>query len=85
MPATQFRVVHGGRYRSAPERYKEDVEKLVGEPRVWVVLSHIYDWGPVNEGALILQHLERRGKRVEAHPKKDGGLYLFDLGGGGEG
>lgn len=79
VPQPPFRVRYGIKRRKHPELYRTDLDSLVGERRLWVLISHIYKQAGVNEHQFILQHLDRIGRLLESHPCTDGGLYLYDL------
>jgi len=79
-PDPDFCVLYGIKARGEPELYLEELDALAGERRVWILLSHVYDWRRLDEGAWILDHLDARFARLETHEAAGGGLYLYDLG-----
>jgi len=52
-----------------------------GEPRVWLLFSHVYENGDFNEKDLVLNHLDQTGekKREFRLPGTSVFLYLYDL------
>ncbi|MBU1701732.1 MAG: hypothetical protein KJ970_14825 [Candidatus Eisenbacteria bacterium] len=72
----------GIKARANPELYYEDLDEMPRQSRVWIFLSHLYNWGDLDEGRLILDHLEEKGLLLEQHLFEGGQLALFDLSGG---
>lgn len=71
--------VVGVRSRDDWNRYREDLEKLRGHKRVWIVFAHIYDWGKVDDEVLFLHFLDKLGKRLDSHKSFRASAYLYDL------
>jgi hypothetical protein len=65
--------------RSDPQGYFKDVAALQGRPRVWVLFSHVYNWGGTDEEAVIVQHLDQIGTRINTLQLPGAALYLYDL------
>lgn len=65
--------------REEPRRYIEDIDKLVGERRVWFIFSHNCTWCPVNEKAYYLEHLGEVGTQLDAFKSSEASVYLYDL------
>ncbi len=59
--------------------YAQDLAKLRGNPRVWVLFSHVYNWGPVDEEKYFLGQLTRMGAMKDAVHSDNADLYLYDL------
>ncbi len=59
--------------------YTRDLEQLDGTPRVWVLFSHIYNWGSIDEEAFFVGELERLGVREDEMHTDGASLYLYDL------
>jgi hypothetical protein len=57
------------------------LDTLKGKPRVWVLLSHVFEKGDFNEKDFILNTLQMSGriKREFRVPGTSVYLYLFDL------
>jgi len=64
-----------------PDTILERLETLKGNQRVWVLMSHVYERGNLNEHDLLFEYLKRNGvkKRVFIDPGTSVYLYLFDL------
>ena len=61
------------------KKYDEDMDKLSGNKRVWVLFSHIWNGSGVNEEKYFLNHLNSMGKRLDALKKTGASVYLYDL------
>lgn len=59
--------------------YYQDLKKLKGNARVWVLLSHICDWAGVDEEMLFISYLEILGKKLDAFSAPGAAAYLYDL------
>jgi hypothetical protein len=70
-------VIRGVASRDDWTRYAADVAGLRGRPRVWIVFSHVYDWGAANEERLVLFWLDRIGTRLDAFQSKQASAYLY--------
>ncbi|MFC1572903.1 glycosyltransferase family 39 protein [Candidatus Eisenbacteria bacterium] len=79
MPDPSARVHYSVKARGQPKAYCEDIDCLCGEKRVWVLLSHIYNWRRIDEEKVILHHLDEIGRLLESHKAVGGGLYLYTL------
>lgn len=62
-------------------KYVQDLEKLDGKPRVWVLFSHIYNWAGIDEEAYFLRQLDKMGGRIDEVHTDGASLYLYDLSG----
>jgi len=78
-PQPSWRVHYGVGARRQPERYAEDVGRLIGEPRVWVLLAHVHERAGVSEADLIRRDLDRAGRCLAEHQRPGGMLLLYDL------
>lgn len=58
------------------------LEPLIGQRRVWVLFSHVYEKGDFNERDFLLDHLKANGNRKREFRELGTSvfLYLFDLG-----
>lgn len=65
-----------------PANILEQLDSLSGNPRVWILMSHVYEKEGFNERDFILEHLKQTGtrKREFRLPGTSVYLYLFDLG-----
>jgi len=64
------------------QQVQKDLEKLRGKPRVWVLFSHVWTLGGVDERKLYLFFLDQMGRRLdEFGPAKNsnGSVVLYDL------
>ena len=59
--------------------YKRELDKLHGNPRVWVLFSHVRSVNGVNEETYLLQYLSKIGKRLDEFKSGTSAGYLFDL------
>jgi hypothetical protein len=66
---------------SNPANISRQLASVKGKPRVWILLSHVYEKGDFNEKEFILNDLRRSGKikREYRMPGTSVYLYLFDL------
>ena len=64
-----------------PESILKRIEPLRNQPRVWVLLSHVYEKGNFNEKDFLISHLDEIGdkKREFREPGTSVYLYLYDL------
>jgi hypothetical protein len=64
-----------------PQRILSHLESLKGQPRTWILLSHVYEKEHFNEREFVLQYLDEVGeKRREFRlPGTSDFLYLYDL------
>lgn len=59
--------------------YLDDFKTLIGKDRVWVIFTHDYNWGLVDEQAYIVTYLDKIGKRITYYPAGSSALFLYDL------
>jgi len=59
--------------------YEQDLNKLRGQKRVWIVFSHVWQAGGVDEEVLFLSYLDRLGTRVDGIQVTGSSAYLYDL------
>lgn len=59
--------------------YREDLDKLRGRDRVWILFSHIWNASGVDEELLFLDYLDSIGKRLESSRATGASVYLYDL------
>jgi hypothetical protein len=64
-----------------PQSIVEKLTSLQGQPRVWILLSHVYERGDFNEKDFLLSYLNQIGekKREFRMPGTSVFLYLYDL------
>jgi hypothetical protein len=65
-----------------PQNILRQLDSLKGKPRVWILLTHVYEKGDFNEKDFILNYLNQMGekKREFRLPGTSVYLYLYDLG-----
>ncbi|MCI0553720.1 MAG: hypothetical protein L0287_22460, partial [Anaerolineae bacterium] len=65
-----------------PDVILERLSTLDGQPRVWVLMSHVYGKGNFNEKDFLITYLNEIGKkrREFREPGTSVYLYLYDLG-----
>lgn len=59
--------------------YTQDLRRLNGNIRVWVLFSHIYNWAGIDEEAYFLHELDRMGYRRDEMHTDGASLYLYDF------
>jgi hypothetical protein len=64
-----------------PENILRQLDSFQGQPRVWILLSHVYEEGDFNERDYLLAYLDQIGKqrREFRMPGTSVFLYLYDL------
>jgi hypothetical protein len=64
-----------------PQNIISQLDSFKGQPRVWILFSHVYEKGDFNEKDFILNHLNQIGekKREFRVPGTSVFLYLYDL------
>ena len=64
-----------------PQTILSGLDSLKGKPRVWILLSHVYEKDSFNEREFILNYLDETGKekREIRLPGTSVFLYLYDL------
>jgi Dolichyl-phosphate-mannose-protein mannosyltransferase len=72
-------VLVGAEHRDDWATYGQELEALRGQKRVWIVFSHVHFTDGVNEERLILQDLDRMGRRLGAFERTGAACYLYDL------
>jgi hypothetical protein len=59
--------------------YPQDLDRLRGKNRVWILFSHVYRDGGVDEELLFLNHLDQVGRRKSEMRASGASVYLYDL------
>lgn len=59
--------------------YAADLDQLRGQPRVWVLFSHIRVQDGQSEESFLLDHLDHLGVRLDAYKSTGAWAYLYDL------
>jgi hypothetical protein len=61
------------------ENYIQDLNELHGSNRVWILFSHVYNWGRIDEEAFLLEYLDRIGTKLDEFKAPGASVYLYDL------
>jgi len=59
--------------------YVADIEELRGQPRVWVLFSHLWVGDGLQEEPFFIQQLDRMGVRLDKFQSTGARAYLYDL------
>jgi len=65
-----------------PNVILQQIDTLKGRPRVWILMSHVYEQGNFNEKDFLLDYLNKKGTKVREFHHQLGTsvyLYLYDL------
>jgi uncharacterized membrane protein len=60
--------------------YARDVDALAGAGRTWVILSHVLIRDKTDDRAILVEELDKRGRRLEEFSSHSAHAYLYDLG-----
>ena len=73
--------VAGGLLADDPQALLAELDPLRGQRRVWILFSHVYERGELNERNWMLDYLDQIGerKRQFIEPGTSVYLYLYDL------
>lgn len=63
------------------QQYRDDLDRLRGQKRVWILFSHVWRSPGADEEALFLDHLSRIGRRLDSMQATGASAYLYDLSG----
>ena len=59
--------------------YTDDLDKLRGHRRVWILFSHIFKSKDVDEEKFFLYYLDRIGTKLDTFKAQGASVYLYDL------
>jgi hypothetical protein len=59
--------------------YAADLDQLRGQPRVWVLFSHIWIGDGLQEEDFFLDHFDHLGVRMDTYKSTGARAYLYDL------
>lgn len=62
------------------DKYKEDLDKLRGNKRAWVLISHVCISRGVDEEKLFLYYLNSIGRKLDSFKCEGAAAYLYDFG-----
>ncbi len=65
--------------RQKPEKYIQDIDKLLGNERVWVLISHNCSWCIVDERAFFLERFDEIGTKIDEIESINASAHLYDL------
>jgi hypothetical protein len=60
-------------------QYWAEIERVRGQPRVWLLFSHVWQGNGVDEEKLFLFRLNRLGQQLDAKQTSGAAAYLYDL------
>lgn len=66
-------------HKKTLQRYIDDLNKLRGKKRVWILFSPGLDHGGVNEKVFFLNYLDTIGTRLDSFSTGQGAVYLYNL------
>ena len=61
------------------KKYLDDLEKLRGNKRVWLIFSHRYKPVGLDDETFYRNHLNRLGTRLDTYKSIGAAVYLYDL------
>ncbi len=59
--------------------YISDLKGLQGNDRVWILFSHVYGYGGVDEEKFFLHVLDGMGKQIDSFKRTGASIYLYTL------
>src|SRR3984957_1182794 len=59
--------------------YARDIDSLAGASRTWIILSHVLIRGNTDDRAVVLEQLDRKGRRLDEFRRRGAWAYLYDL------
>ena len=66
--------------RSETNRYFDQIDELAGNPRVWIVFSHVFRGRFGSEQRLIVKYARCIGDELDNYLARGASVYLYDLG-----
>ena len=75
----QNNYIAGVRSPKKWDSYIKDIDKLRGNKRVWILFSHVYNWGDIDEEKFFLYYLNSIGKKLVQFNNAGASAYLYDL------
>ena len=75
----ELEIVSGSEQRNHIENYIPELDKLMGNKRVWILFSHVYDWVELDEEEYFIEHLDEIGTRTESYEAPGASIYLYNL------
>ncbi len=74
------RAVVGSRAKESPKKLRQDIMKLAGRRRLWILFASRPARNRLNHEEILLTYLRRRGVLQIKFSSSGANLYLFDLG-----
>jgi hypothetical protein len=76
--------IMGQNHQEEPVGYHEEINRLIGHKRVWVIFSHVYENNHFSEKEYILNYIGQIGKKDREYRVAGTSvdLYLYDLSAG---
>jgi uncharacterized membrane protein len=59
--------------------YARDIDALEGASRTWIILSHVLTRGNTDDRVILLEQLDRKGRRLQEFSRPGARAYLYDL------
>jgi hypothetical protein len=69
----------GTESRDDLDGYLEELDKLQGGSRTWILFSHVCTWSGVDEEEFFISHLDRMGTRMRFFGAPGASVYLYNL------
>ena len=79
------KIVEGRPSRREPGKYKEGIDALPREGKLWLIFSHVHTGSLGDEERLILGYVEEKGQVVDVRRFSQTTLYQVSLGAGPSG
>jgi len=67
----------GNDYSNEPHNYRDEINSLQGNGRVWLLFSHIYENGDYNERDIILEFANRVATKIREFRVPSTSIYLY--------
>ncbi len=62
------------------ESYKQELDRLRGKKRVWILFSHVFGTdGVIDDEQVYLHYLDGIGTRLDSSQEVGSSVYLYDL------
>ena len=61
------------------DEYIQDLDKLRGNSRVWLLFAHVWQGNGIDEERFFLDHLDSIGRRLDTATSTGASVYLYDL------
>ena len=61
------------------DNYVRDLQGLSGNPRVWIIFSHVHKNFGIDEEQFYLYILDGIGKRITSFKQKGAAIFLYNL------